>query len=94
MQFMLIRHKVKDYAKWKPLFDEHGKARKASGSKGGYLLRSADDPNNLVILLQWDDLAKARQFAQAADLPAAMERAGVADRPDIYFLEEIEKPPA
>ena len=94
MPYMLIRHKVKDYPKWKPVFDEHGKARKASGSKGGPLLRSADDPNNLVILLQWDDLAKARQFPQSQDLRAAMERAGVADRPDIHFLEEIEKPPA
>ncbi len=45
MPYILVRHKVEDYAKWKPVFDEHGAARKAIGSKGGYLFRNIDDPN-------------------------------------------------
>lgn len=92
MPYMLIRHKVKDFDKWKPVFDEHGATRNRSGSQGGYLLHSADDPNELVILLEWDNLQKARQFAQSDELREAMERAGVADQPDVYFLEEIERP--
>jgi hypothetical protein len=31
MPYLLISHKVEDYAKWKPVFDEHGATRKASG---------------------------------------------------------------
>jgi heme-degrading monooxygenase HmoA len=93
MPYMLIRHKVADYVKWKPVFDEHGRTRKASGSRGGYLFRNADDPNETVILLEWDDLAKARQFVESEDLRQAMQRAGVADRPDVYFLDEAERPP-
>jgi hypothetical protein len=50
MAQLFIRHKVKDYAKWKPLFDEHGAKRKAAGSKGGRLFRSEKDPNEVVIL--------------------------------------------
>ena len=34
MPYLLIRHKVQDYSRWKPLFDQHGEARKAMGSKG------------------------------------------------------------
>jgi hypothetical protein len=41
---------VQDYGKWKAAFDAHGATRKASGSKGGRLLRNAEDPNELVIL--------------------------------------------
>ena len=92
MPYLLIRHKVQDYATWKSVFDEHGDARKAAGSKGGYLLRSADDPNELVIMLEWDDLGKARQFVESAELRQAMERAGVAGPPDIHFLEQIDTP--
>jgi hypothetical protein len=33
MPYLLVRHKVENYAKWKPLFDDHGGTRKASGSK-------------------------------------------------------------
>ena len=90
MPYLLIRHKVADYSKWKPMFDQHGATRKASGSRGGQLFRNANDPNDLVILFEWDDLEKARQFTQSEDLRQTMQRAGVADQPDIYFLEEIE----
>jgi heme-degrading monooxygenase HmoA len=91
MPFLLIRHKVEDFARWKPIFDEHGAARKTGGSKGGWLFRSADDPNELLILLEWDNLSNGRQFTQSEDLRKAMQRAGVADRPDVYFLEEVER---
>ena len=91
MPYMLVRHKIQDYAKWKPVFDEHGSTRKTSGSKGGHLFRNADNPNELILLFEWDDLKKARQFVQSEDLRKAMERAGVSDKPDIFFLEEIEK---
>lgn len=92
MPYILVRHKVADYAKWKPVFDEHGAARKASGSKGGRLFRNADNPNEVIILLEWDDLGKARQFAQTQDLRQTMERSGVIDQPDVYFVDEVEKP--
>ena len=79
---------------WKPIFDEHGDTRKASGSSGGYLLRNADDLHELVILLRWDSLDKARRFAPSEDLRKAMERAGVADQPTIFFLDEVDRPSA
>ena len=91
MPFILVRHKVEDYAKWKTMFDEDGVNRKAAGSKGSQLFRSADNPNELIILLEWDDLGKARQFTQSPKLGEVMERAGVIDQPDIYFLDEVER---
>jgi heme-degrading monooxygenase HmoA len=94
MPYVLIRHKVEDYQRWTPAFDAHGAARKASGSKGGRRLRSAEDPNELVILLEWDNLQKSRQFAQSDDLRNTMQRAGVVGKPGMYFLEELERPMA
>jgi hypothetical protein len=94
MPYMLIRHKVADYAKWKPAFDAHAPTRKAGSSRGGQLFRTADDPNHILILFEIDDVAKARQFAESEDLRETMQRAGVVEQPDIYFLEEIERPPA
>ena len=94
MPYILIRHKVEDYSKWKPVFDEHGATRKASGSKGGYLLRNIDDANEVVIFIEMDDLEKARRLVQSEDLRQAMERSGVADQPDIYFLDLDDRPSA
>ena len=68
MAQLIIRHKVKDYGKWKPLFDEHGAKRKAAGSKGGWLFRSEKDPNEVVTLFEWEDLGKAHKFTESEDL--------------------------
>jgi heme-degrading monooxygenase HmoA len=91
MPYLLVHHKVEDYARWRPIYDEHAATRKASGASGtaaGQVFRSAMDPNEVVILLEWDDLEKARQFAQSEDLRQTMQRAGVVDQPDVYFLNE------
>jgi heme-degrading monooxygenase HmoA len=76
------------------VFDEHGAARKASGSNGGHLFRNADDPNDLAILLEWADVKKARQFVQSDDLRQAMQWAGVSGPPEILFLDEPARPSA
>lgn len=90
LPYILVRHKVADYGKWKPAFDAHGATREKSGSKSGPLFRNADDPNELIFLMEFDDLDKGRQFAQSDDLRETMQRAGVSDHPDVYFLEQIE----
>ena len=91
MPYLLVHHKVEDYARWRPMYDEHAATRKAGGASGtaaGRVFRSATNPNELVILLEWDDLEKARQFAHSEDLRQTMQRAGVVDQPDVYFLNE------
>lgn len=68
MANMLVRHKISDYANWKSVFDEHGATRKAMGCKGGQILRNADNPNEIIVLLEWDDVKKAREFAESPTL--------------------------
>ena len=92
MPSLLIRHHVADYPAWKAVFDEHEPARRANGSQGGWLFRSAADPNEVLLLLAWDDLERARLFVDSDELREAMARAGVTDRPDIWFLEDVGRP--
>lgn len=92
MPSLLIRHHVADYSAWKAVFDEHEPARRANGSQGEWLFRDAADPHEVVILLAWDDLERARLFADSDDLREAMTRAGVTDQPDIWFLVDVERP--
>ncbi|WP_340820309.1 hypothetical protein [Methanolobus sp. WCC4] len=90
MVYVLIRHVVEDFSKWKPGFDEHGSTRKTSGSKGGMLFRTSDDPNSLAILLEWDTIENARKFTGSAELKQKMEEVGVISKPEIIFLDKIE----
>jgi heme-degrading monooxygenase HmoA len=91
MPYMIVQHKVEDYARWKALYDEHGATRKAAGCQGTTVFRTAEDPNNVVVLLEWDDLANARQFSQSDDLRETMQEAGVMDMPDLYFLNKADQ---
>jgi heme-degrading monooxygenase HmoA len=90
MPYLLLRHKVTDYEQWKAAFDSHCLTRQANGSRGGQLFRNSYDPNELVVLLEWDVLEKARQFAQSEDFHEVMQRAGVVGHPTISFLKDGE----
>jgi heme-degrading monooxygenase HmoA len=88
MAYILVQQSVEDYEKWKALFDGDGPIRQAGGSKGGIVLRNADDPNHITVLLEWDSLENARAFVSSDELRERMQRAGVTSSPDVYFLDE------
>ncbi|HML05749.1 MAG TPA: cyclase [Methanobacterium sp.] len=89
MQYVLVIHKVEDYEKWKPIYDEHTDARMDKGSKGAHVLRNADNPNEIVLLFEWDNLDNARKFYESQDLRNTMQNAGVMGKPEIRFLDGI-----
>jgi hypothetical protein len=41
----------------------------------------------VIILFEADDLQKAKEFAASTDLRETMQKAGVIDKRDFYFLE-------
>jgi len=90
MPYLICRHKVADFAAWKPSFDDHLHARKAAGFKGEQVLRSVDDPNEVVLLFEVTDLDRARELAHSEDVKNVMQKGGVIDTPDFYFLEPVE----
>ena len=93
MPYQLFHIHVEDYARWRPVFDEDGANRAVSGYGEGLLLRNASNPNDLIILFALKDPEKAGQFTQSEGLREKMQQAGVIGRPDIYFLEEVERVP-
>jgi hypothetical protein len=84
--FMLVRHKVRNFSAWKQGFDAHAPQRAAAGLSDSQLLRSINAPNEVVLLLEAEDLARAQAFAASDDLRETMRSFGVIDQPDVYFL--------
>ncbi len=87
MMHMLIRHKVADFAKWKPVYDAHASSGQKAGLKEEHLLRNVEDPNEVILLFSTEDLDKAKAFTASDDLRQAMQKAGVRDKPDVWFLK-------
>ena len=89
MAAMLIRHRVADFAAWLPAFTAESPVRRAHGARQERVLRSATDPDEVLVLLEWDDLDRARLYADSDDARIAMWQAGVIGQPDIWLLLEI-----
>jgi len=90
MASVFVKHRVADYAAWKPVFDEHEAVRRQAGMTAHSLHRDADDPNVIIIAFRVNDIARAREFASSPDLREAMQRAGVQGPPEFWFAEDIE----
>jgi hypothetical protein len=85
---VLIRHKVRDYSVWKRVYDAHLPKRLEAGLTEKYLFRGANDTDEVIILFEAKDLGRAKAFSESPDLRETMEKAGVIDKPDVYFLHD------
>ena len=95
MGMMIIRHKVRDYGHWRPLFDGHAEMQKAAGLTNPRVYHSADsNKSEIVVVFDTKDTKSAKAFAASDDLKKAMGEAGVLDTPTVYFLEfnRLKKP--
>lgn len=86
---MEISHTVKDYDKWRPLFNTDSTARRASGLEDIVVGRNVDNPNDILIALKASDVQKAKGFGADPRLKEVMTKAGVVSKPDIQFFRVI-----
>jgi hypothetical protein len=86
MPYMLVRHKVADYNKWKPVFDGHKPVQQKAGLKLVRVMRNSENSNETFVLFEVSDIKKAQEFGASDDLRETMMKAGVVDKPDVYFL--------
>ncbi len=88
---MLVRYIVEDYDKWKSVYNPDAANRKASGPKGASIFHNTNDPNEMIVLLKWNDMNKAKEFAELEGLRQRMQKGGVLTS-RIYFLNKMEEP--
>jgi hypothetical protein len=90
MPYVLVRHKVANYAKWKRVVKSHTQWRKESGEKTFYVCRGAKSANDLLVWCEWDTAANMKKFVGSAKLRAAMKEAAVVGKPEISFWDKLE----
>ena len=77
MPTMMAQHRVRDYDAWRTHFDEHEGKRREYGITNPRVYRNAADQNDVVMLFDVADEARAREFGASDDLRQTMEKAGV-----------------
>jgi hypothetical protein len=85
MDYMLCRNRVRDFERWKRVFDRQADAHRAAGLRLLHLWRCADHPNQVYFLFEVDDVARARTFVTADDATEAAREAGLIEG-EIHFF--------
>jgi hypothetical protein len=87
MTYMICRNRVKNYEKWKAVFDSHQEAHKESGLKLVKIWRKVEDENNVFFLLEVENIEKAQEFINNPESAEAGKVSGVMDG-EYHFVEE------
>ena len=69
MGLMIIRHKVRDYGQWRPIFNKHAEMQKAAGLSNPRVYHSADsNRTEIIVVFDTKDTKMAKDFAASVDL--------------------------
>jgi hypothetical protein len=88
-----LRHRVRDFEAWKSVFDERLDARLAGRVVGHRLTRSAADPSEVEVVMEFAALEDAETYRNYMDDPktrAALARAGVEEHAPMWIGEQVE----
>lgn len=80
---------VKDYTKWRSVFDTDSTARKANGMELIVVGRGLEKNNDLVVVLKLSDVQKAKSFFADPSLKPKMEKAGVISMPNSDYFHVV-----
>jgi hypothetical protein len=87
---MVVRHRISNYAKWKPSYDEHDSMRLANGLQSYVIGRGlGKDSNTVLVTLKADDVKKAKAFSKNASLKTAMQKSGVVGAPTFRYFTAV-----
>jgi hypothetical protein len=87
MIYLNVRTTVTDYAKWRPVFDADASNRRTSGATGVQTVyRDQANPNDITLVLEWDNAENAQKFFRNPALAETMKTAGVIGMPESRFL--------
>lgn len=87
----LVRHRVDDFDSWKKVYDGFAPIQAEHGVRAHQVLRSIENPNDVIVTHAFDSGEAAREFFATPELKEAMSKAGVnAESVEISYFEEIE----
>lgn len=91
MHVLRIQHAVSDFDSWKQVFDSDPLGREKSGVRRHQVTRATDDPNLVMIDLEFDDLAAASEMQTALQgLWGRIAGDGLISGPSAQILETVE----
>jgi hypothetical protein len=84
-EILTVLHECTDFNRWKPVYEADAPNRRAAGLSDLLMLRNADNPNLIALVMRVGDHAKAQTMLASPQLRDAMQKAGVIGKPETHF---------
>lgn len=94
MAYLLGKSAVEDFEEWKSTFHDTDSYRTEHGQRGYQAFQSVDDPNEVVVLFEWDENEDPRAFFESEEMREKLAEAGLTGPPDMTVLELVDQKPA
>ena len=91
MIVLQIDHSVPDYSSWKKAFDVDPVNRKQSGVKRYRIFRQTDNPNYVIVELEFDKLNEAKELLAALQQVWKQIDGKIITGPKARIIEMIEQ---
>ena len=87
----LVRHRVADFDGWKKVYDGFAPTQAEHGVHSHQVLRSIENPDDVIVTHTFDSPEAARAFFAMPELKETMSQAGVnAESLEISYFDEVE----
>ncbi len=91
MHILRIEYPIRDFDSWKAAFDRDPGGRQQSGVRRYRVLRPTDDPNYIMLDLEFDSSSEAEAYLAALrDLWRRIEAEGLIGSPQARIVEAVE----
>jgi hypothetical protein len=90
MVHVIITHEVKDFSEWKKGFDATAPMRDEANVKIKGVYTSVDDPNFVILIVEFSYIEMVHGYFQNPELVKVMEKAGVIGIPEVKIVNRIQ----
>lgn len=91
MTYLIGKTPVEDFEKWMSTFHKNESYRAEHGERGYQVYQSVDDPDEVVVVFEWDENEDPRAFFESEEMREKMAEAGLKGRPDMTEAELVDQ---
>ena len=85
--YLIVRHRIAEYEKWKPAFDHHETVRANYNIRLVAVGKDLDDPANIVAVFNSNQASNFTDFLEKSNLKDVMHDTGVISEPVVDILK-------
>ena len=80
---LIVSHEVADFSAWKKRFDEGKANREKAGLKERYVMRDAEKPSAVIVVLEAGSLENAKKYASDSGFRERLKKASSTGTADV-----------